>query len=205
MTLTLFNHKPQLHEALKKKYAEPHRRYHTWTHIEQLVDQLENIKDLVKNQHAVSYSIFYHDAIYNIPGSSNEKESADLFVRDATDHLGETIINLVAQFINATKAHVIPKNLTNEEHSDCQHFLDMDMSILGSDLQTYLQYAKDIRQEYIAFNDEMYNFGRAKVLEEFLQRDKIFLSDHFNKKLEEAARSNIARELSTLHAREKTS
>ena len=198
MTLALFETEPKLPNKLMVRYAEPHRFYHTWGHIEQLLEGFNEIESFISNRDAVAYAIYYHDAIYKIPGPDNEQESADLFADDAARQLDNELIAITVKFIRATKDHQIPEKFSVQEIEDCQHFLDLDMSILGSDPQSYRLYATNIRKEYAQFNDEMYNFGRTKILKEFLGRDQIFLSDHFNKQYEEAARNNISEELCSL-------
>ena len=200
MTLALFSANPSLLDDIKKRYGEASRHYHNWSHIEQMLGEFETIKDRLNHPDAVLYAIYYHDAIYNIPGDTNEEESAALFAVEAVPHIDGAQIELAQAYIVATKSHILPDNLTESEYTDGQYFLDIDMSILGAQRNVYLQYASNVRQEYAMFNDEMYNFGRAKVLNEFLDRDRIFLTDHYNDKLEQAARENIANEMAPLES-----
>jgi predicted metal-dependent HD superfamily phosphohydrolase len=77
-------------------------------------------------------------------------------------------------------------------------FLDLDISILGAPEEKYNAYAKQIRKEYSSYSWEEYCRGRTKVMTSFLQRDRIFLTDHFHATYEEQARNNIQRELNSL-------
>jgi len=74
------------------------------------------------------------------------------------------------------------------------------MSILGAAPDAYRQYASDVRREYGVFPDEMYNHGRLQVLNDFLARDRIFLTDYFHERLEKLARVNISQEIARLQA-----
>lgn len=94
--------------------------------------------------------------------------------------------------ILATASH------TSSSDEDTNYFLDADMSILGMDHEQYLQYTKDIRNEYMQYNDEQFREGRKKVLEGFLEMDRIFKTDVFYQRYEEVARMNIKREIESL-------
>jgi predicted metal-dependent HD superfamily phosphohydrolase len=48
----------------------------------------------------------------------------------------------------------------NIKHPDCDIFLDMDLSILGSDENMYTIYSTFIRKEYSHINDQDYKLGR---------------------------------------------
>lgn len=200
MTLPLFKTKLALLLSLKERYAEPHRKYHTWAHVEQLLQSYTEIAALIRNKNEVQYAIYYHDAIYAAPSASNEYESAELFEQDARGALASDAIGLVKKFILATKDHKIDSSLSDAEQSDCELFLDMDMSILGEAPETYRAYSRAIREEYSIVPDEMYRLGRAKVLSEFASRDRLFLSQPFNESLDAQARANIRRELEELQA-----
>lgn len=77
-------------------------------------------------------------------------------------------------------------------------FLDLDISILGSSEEEYNTYAKNIRQEYSSYSWDAYRKGRTKIMTSFLERDRIFFTDHFREKYEQQARRNIQRELNSL-------
>lgn len=55
-----------------------------------------------------------------------------------------------------------------------QLFLNLDISILASSPTDYNCYATAIRAEYSHVSRESYREGRAKVLQTFLAREKLF-------------------------------
>lgn len=77
-------------------------------------------------------------------------------------------------------------------------FTDADLSILGSVQSVYVNYAKQVRQEYSIYPDFMYRPGRQKVLNHFLQMKKIFKTDVFFNKYEAQARINLQHESALL-------
>lgn len=78
------------------------------------------------------------------------------------------------------------------------YLLDVDLSVLGKDTQTYLGYTKQIRKEYSIYPDFLYNLGRKKVLQHFLELENIFKTEDFRDKYESQARKNIEFEISIL-------
>jgi predicted metal-dependent HD superfamily phosphohydrolase len=94
--------------------------------------------------------------------------------------------------ILATKKHV------RTGDSDTDHFTDADLAILGAAPQTYYQYTRQIRKEYVLYPDFLYNQGRKKVLQHFLEMPDIFKTSHFKGLYEKNARKNIAEEIISL-------
>jgi predicted metal-dependent HD superfamily phosphohydrolase len=94
----------------------------------------------------------------------------------------------VAALVLATKDHRIEPG-----DRDGALFLDADLAILGSE-EGYEAYAEGIAFEYGWVPAETYAAGRAEVLERFLRRDRIYLTDAIHALLDARARVNIARE-----------
>nr|QQZ48661.1 hypothetical protein JKL49_14175 [Phenylobacterium glaciei] len=71
---------------LEAAYAQPHRRYHTRTHIEQCLALLDQVPDLMDSERQVlTYAIWWHDAVYDPTASDNEAKSAEMAKRDLRD------------------------------------------------------------------------------------------------------------------------
>jgi len=87
---------------------------------------------------------------------------------------------------------MIPRRGTNRENL----MIDLDLSILGSDVEEYQMYSRDMREEYCFLSDEEYNQRRVTELESYLAGE-IFATERFMN-LEQQARSNIGVELESL-------
>lgn len=187
---TLINN---LWHEIEQKYSEKERHYHNLNHLETMFSELEPIKDKILNFSNLSFSVFYHDAIYDAASKSNEEKSAGISAT-RLEKLGvnKTDITQIREQILATKSH--QKSINN----DINYLLDADLSILGKDRQTYLEYTKKIRKEYLIYPDLLYRPGRKKVLQHFLGLENIFKTDNFNEKYEIQARENIEFELRSL-------
>src|SRR5271166_1106216 len=62
------------------RYAEPHRRYHTWSHIGACFDAIEKISS--DRSQEVALALFYHDAVYEPLSKDNEEQSAALLMSE---------------------------------------------------------------------------------------------------------------------------
>lgn len=182
-----------LWQEIEKRYSEKGRHYHNLTHLENMFLELELVKDKILNFKTIAFSVFYHDVIYNASSKLNEEKSAK-FAEAKLEKLGlsKTDIRDISEQILATKSH------QSSENNDTNYLLDVDLSILGKDIETYLKYTKQIRKEYSIYPDFLYKPGRRKVLQHFLELESIFKTDYFKEKYEISARENIEFEIGKL-------
>lgn len=95
--------------------------------------------------------------------------------------------------ILATKSH----ERTND--SDTNFFIDADLSIIGSDEDTYSSYVDKIRNEYYYLSEDAFKSGRKRIVVHLLGMDKLYKTQYFYSKYEEQARKNLSDELKTLN------
>ncbi|MEO1764559.1 MAG: hypothetical protein AAFR83_21960, partial [Cyanobacteria bacterium J06629_18] len=76
-----------------------------------------------------------------------------------------------------------------------QILLDADLAILGSNPTEYSKYTNAIRQEYIWVPETEYFAARKKILENFLQRKNIYLTQFMQQTREKVARINLETEI----------
>ncbi len=177
-----------------KYYNSPKRYYHNLNHIYELLIYFADYKDNIINAENLLFAIFYHDIIYDVLRKDNEEKSALLAVKRMGElKIPKRNIDLCYNYILATKNHHVHR-LDN----DLAYFLDFDMAILGKSSEEYLKYTYQIRKEYTVFPDFMYRKGRKNVLESFLEKERIFISDTFYSLFEQQARENIYNELTSL-------
>ena len=178
---------------IEKKHTEKGRYYHNLTHLENMFSELELVKDRIVNFTNISFSVFYHDVIYDASSKLNEKKSAE-FAKLKLEKLGlnKTDIEEISKQILATKSH------QKSENTDINYLLDADLSILGKDIESYIKYTQQIRKEYSIYPDFLYKPGRRKVLQHFLELESIFKTEYFKGKHEMKARENIKAEIGHL-------
>jgi predicted metal-dependent HD superfamily phosphohydrolase len=183
----------RLWKEIETKYTEKGRHYHDLLHIERMFEEFEAIKDSISNFSLISFAVFYHDVIYDATSKSNEEKSASTAEKRLTElDLGKEEIAIISAQILATKSH------QNSENSDINYLLDADLSVLGKDWETYLDYTQKIRKEYSIYPDFLYKPGRKKVLRHFLELESIFKTEYFKGKYEVQAKENIEKELQLL-------
>lgn len=173
-------------DDLLRRYGEPHRSYHTLFHLEALFQALE--PHPVQEQAALELAVWFHDAVYDPTRTDHEEQSAALAAR-ALEPLGRGLTRRVSGMVLATKHH-------RSDDPTTRLLLDADLSILGAEEAVYRRYSRAIRQEYAWVPEELYRAGRARVLEGFLRRERIYQTEPF-RRLEEAARQNLAEELAS--------
>jgi predicted metal-dependent HD superfamily phosphohydrolase len=103
------------------------------------------------------------------------------------------ILFQVARMIRAT-AHTA----RNDVDADTAILLDADLAILSAEERRYARYAADVRHEYDWVPNEAYRAGRAKVLESFLSRPRIYRTERMYAAAEAAARANLQKEIDQL-------
>ena len=176
------------------KYSDSKRQYHTIDHLEAIIVDLTEVKDKIEDWDTTLLAVFYHDIIYKASSSTNEGDSAKLAMQKLSEigYPAEKIAKC-ANLILATKLHEL------SEDNDTNYIIDADLAILGKDQYDYQKYSEQIREEYSTYPDFMYNNGRKKALQHFLQMEAIYKTEHFLKKYEKQARINIANELEGLN------
>lgn len=177
---------------LVRAYSEPHRHYHTLSHIADLL-QLLNEHGGITDGDAVTLAILFHDAVYDPARQDNEAVSATL-AREQLMLLGfpQQLLAKVERYILATQHGA---SIPAAGDADLQVLLDLDLSVLAAARDRYGAYAQAIRQEYAAVPDELYRPGRRRVLESFLSRRHIYLTERLRALWEAPARANLSEEI----------
>jgi len=182
-----------LFDDLAARYQEPYRHYHNLEHIGEVLKVISKLGDQAADPLALFLAAWYHDAIYDPRAKDNEDRSAELAISSLTAlAVPEELLNNVAAMIRAT-AHTAAL-----ADGDTVILLDADLAILGAEEKRYGRYAQAIRQEYSWVDDNAYRTGRARVLESFLKRERIYRTQRMFEAGEQAARENMRRELELL-------
>jgi predicted metal-dependent HD superfamily phosphohydrolase len=193
-----------LFEDVYKKYNSRGRHYHNMAHIYRMTRSWAMFKNKLRNPDAVFMAIIYHDIVYKPRKSDNEEKSREYFEKIAKAHLQEhstagvyyTLIDDVKCAIMATK-HNDTSIAYWKNDLDIQYLLDFDLEILGTNVEAdYDWYRQGVRKEYRIYPNILYKPGRKKVLESFLLREKIYLTEDF-KAREEIARKNLKKEINS--------
>lgn len=183
----------RLYREVVAAYGEPHRAYHGLAHLEHCLEQLDAHRDVSESADEVELALWFHDAIYRPTASDNEEQSAD-WARSAIRSAGLSadLGQRVAALIMATLHDAVP------ETADGRLIVDVDLSILGSPPEAYDRYEDDVRREYRWVPGFIFRKKRRAILESFLRREAIFLTEPFFERYEASARANLRRACSKL-------
>jgi predicted metal-dependent HD superfamily phosphohydrolase len=102
----------------------------------------------------------------------------------------------VRAIILATRNHLPEQDASH----DLRTALDIDMSILGADRETYDAYVAGVKREYVpaAVTDEQFRAGRAAFLSKLLTLRAMFTTEEGKARWQARARANVALELARL-------
>jgi predicted metal-dependent HD superfamily phosphohydrolase len=180
-------------DELLELYKKPKRFYHTFAHIEALLILYHELESQWNNPAEVYLSFLYHDAIYEYGAKDNEERSALVAEQQIRLHIPNIQIDIdrVKSLIRYTANHgsLLAEELNEEE----KLFLDCDMSILGSEPETFLQYEEQIEREYTqVYPRFLYRVGRKKFRSTLKKTKRIFFSDLFHNRLDRQARKNLS-------------
>ncbi len=189
---------PDLAASLRHAYAEAHRAYHSWTHIEALLADFARLRAATKAPDAVEIAIWYHDAVYAPFSKTNERDSAARMRSDLDGRIDPGTVGVAEALILATQSHEVPDGLPPDAADDCALFLDMDMAILGAPPEVFDAYDAGVRAEYIEVPEPAFRQGRRAILAGFLSRDRLYITDRFHESHDTRARANLRRAIAAL-------
>lgn len=181
-------------------YSAPDRYYHNLDHLTEMFRVVARLTASTEDPGVVQLAVWFHDAVYDPRAKDNEARSAELAV---------TLLRLVGvprpeldritRLIHATSHR---PDFRPPDDRETAILLDADLAILGAGEERYRQYAEAIRREYAWVPDPAYSKARAKVLENFLGRPRIFCTDLMHEEAEGPARANLEAELGRLGFRQ---
>jgi len=182
-------------DELDALYREPHRRYHTAAHIEHCLRQFDLAADRMEEPDAAEMALWFHDVIYDIPGSDNELRSAEWFAARADGRGSEQFRSKVHRLIMAT-THVDRPPQTLDE----SFMLDIDLSSFGRPWEEFLCDSRAVRAELVHLSDAEFNTKQKKFLESLAARPRFCFTEFFRERHEARVRRNIERLLALLEA-----
>ncbi len=172
---------------LAAAYAEKHRHYHTSEHINACLSHLDKVHQYTDHPEEVELALWFHDSIYIPRKSNNELKSAEWAQAFLNANQAQVdVVRRVYNLIMVTR-HNVPASTKDEEV-----LLDIDLSILGAKPEIYEQFENAIRKEYKWVPWFLYKKKRKEILESFLNRERIYITDYFFEELESQARFNLA-------------
>lgn len=176
-----------LHD-LCRRYAEPHRRYHTLQHLSECLSLSAQDSALAEQPAEVALALWFHDAIHE-PGRSDNEAASAAWAQASLQAAG-------AEPARAQRVHALVMATRHRElpqASDAQLVVDIDLAILGAPTARFEEYEQQIRAEYAHVPGLIFRAKRRAVLKSFLDREFIYSTASYRDRFESAARSNLQR------------
>ena len=180
-------------DELDVLYGEPHRRYHAAAHIDHCLRQFDLAAGAMDEPDAVEMALWFHDAIYDIPGDENELLSAELFAARTEGRGPEAFRSKVYRLVMAT-AHI----RTSPETLDESFVVDIDLSSFGRSWEEFVDDSRAVRAEHPHVPDAEFHPRQRKFLESLVARPTLYSTEFFRTRLEARARNNIERLIARL-------
>lgn len=146
----------------------------------------------------VLLAIIFHDFVYDTKWSKNasvEEASAQEFMafchRTKLD-ISQARVDSICNMIRSTATHTPTSN-----DYPILAFLDSDMFVLSLDRPQYIEYTKQVRNEWDHIDDMTYTRGRMTFLTDVLETPCIYFTENMIDR-EDIARENMRYELRML-------
>ena len=189
---------PELLLDLQRRHCEPHRAFHTWDRVTELLLMAEDIAAAVADRSAFVLAILFHRAVLD-PRSPDAPRRSIAIMREAMGHkVPAGRLARAEALILAVTGGAVPETEDPSLRGDAALLLDFDRAILGSDPARFRAAEAALRREFQHLPDARYALGRASTLRMLLWRERIFLTDRVYLERERRARRNIEARITEL-------
>lgn len=185
---------PGLREELLAAYAHPSRGHHDVGHLREVLARLEELAAAGTpfDREAVLLAAWFHDAVYD--GERDAEERSASWAEEALAGVADTAtVAEVARLVRLTEHH----RPDAEDANGCA-LSDADLAILAASRDRYERYVAAVRREYAHLSDDVFDAGRADVLQGLADKPRLFHTPYAVSAWEAPARANLARELAAL-------
>ncbi|WP_159732485.1 hypothetical protein [Methylosinus sp. Ce-a6] len=203
-------HEPGAYAALDAAYRQPHRSYHSWAHIDELLAGLERFDSLASRPDLIAAAIFWHDAVHLARDPDGKIRSDRQNVRDSIAAfrrhtlLGGSEAQAVEDLVMATADHVGARAETEHYPGFCDDldlFVDLDLSPLAAPWDIFAANTQKIRSESVGVEEAEFAASQARMLEGLARGDApVFRRAETRAAWDATARVNLARCIAGLRA-----
>lgn len=173
-------------DRLDQSYRESHRRYHTFQHLEECLEELDEIEGDEERLALMEVALWFHDVVCE-PGSRNNAVASAVLAKEflLECQASESVVEFVRDMILATQDHQA------KDDPDAAIVIALDLNIFARSPQRYAAYEKLVCEENAATPTAEYAAARIAWLQGFLDRPAIYESETMRDIYEEQARFNL--------------
>lgn len=179
---------PELGAELLGRWSEPHRHYHSATHLLAVLEALDALTGR-STPREVALAAWFHDAVYN-GTRTDEQESAVLAQKCLKDLLAPVETAEVCRLVRLTATHS-PAAGDVAGHLLC----DADLAILGGEPDAYSRYTEGVRRDYAHVSEDDFAKGRSAIVRQLLALQPMFHTARGQELWAARAQENLNREL----------
>ncbi len=176
---------------LRRRYTEPHRAYHTWDRIAEMLARAEEVVGGIAGRSPFILAVLFHNAVFDRRRADGPAESAAVMRRLLGGSLAAPALDRAEALILALGRQDIPETDDPSLRGDAALLLDMDHAVLGAEPARFAAYEAGYRQEYAHLSEDAYRDGRSSALQMLLWRERIYRTDRYYLERERRARRNI--------------
>ncbi|MCQ9164819.1 MULTISPECIES: DUF4031 domain-containing protein [unclassified Arthrobacter] len=180
---------PGLGAELFGRWNEPHRHYHSSTHLLAVLEALDQLTEGAP-QRTVALAAWFHDAVYNGVAGRDEEDSAVLAQASLNGLLPAAEVREVSRLVRLTASH----SPALEDHAGAL-LCDADLAVLGGLPEAYARYVAAVRADYAHVPDADFTKGRAAVVRRLMALEPLFHTSRGRELWAERARSNLRLEI----------
>lgn len=209
-----------LGEELLDRWSEPHRHYHSVTHLASVLSAaaaLHRAGEPTGEAWGISpegpstdtaaaggdagpaapvlLAAWFHDAVYAGRAGADEGASAALAEERLEPLLPEPAVAETARLVRLTATH-------SPDQHDCAGavLIDADLEVLARPPAAYRRYVQQVRADYSHVPEHEFAVGRAAVLERLLDRERLYRTPTGHRRWEASARRNLEEEAQSLRS-----
>jgi predicted metal-dependent HD superfamily phosphohydrolase len=186
---------------LQRRYAEPHRAFHRWPRVAELLAQAEDVAAAIADRSAFILAVLFHKAVFDRREADSARRSAALMREMAGAGTPDWTLARAERLILALDAQKIPETRDASLRGDAALLLDMENAVLGAPSGEFDAYEAGYREEFAHLREDNYRLGRVAALQMLLWRERIYITDRYYLPLEKRARRNVERLLTRLEGR----
>ena len=183
--------------ALLDRYMTFPRSYHSLHHIGYLW-QLNMFmcfdNDIIfsdNEQQKLARAIAYHDCVYNPESTTNEEDSAKVYI----DQFQE---DWVSNAIIQSKTHFARRDISTSWDVLTEWFIGLDLASLAAPWNLFRANSLMIRSEYYHLSESEWKLGRKSFLQTALASRPIYQHSLFERYFEDRAINNLEQDLAEL-------
>ena len=191
---------PAILADLRHRHAEPHRAWHDWNRVADLLAMAEEVSPAIADKPAFILAVMFHTAVFDRAQPGHAEASIALMRRHLHGTMPPHMLARAEVLIHAVARQEMPETDDPSLRADASLLLDMDNAVLGDPPMRFDAYEAANRREFAHLSDDRFAYGRIAALRMLLWRDRIYRTDRFWVDREKRARRNIERRLEQLEA-----